>query len=336
MKRLRCAVLGVADEGQELLSAVSGHRGLDLVAVGDSDHPSLRVAAERVRAEPFVDLRLLIVETGPEVIFVSSPAYQAADHLLTAAERGVGVFQLAPWATDFHSAAELVEAFERRSGAYVVARRWSAEPAYTGLRKIEDLLGRVHTIDLSVAGKRCDPETWRGNLRQAGGGALLHEAYEQIDLIISACGLPEQVYSASSWIVGPGEARPYDTEDAMTVVCRYPGDRVATFSSYRSDEPPGWEIALRGSKARAEVTPHRMRVEGQEGGRIVDRRVWRRSRYGGAVGAFVASWQDGAALFSSTARDHLPTMAVIQAAYLSAKTGEAESPGKFLELAGVR
>jgi hypothetical protein len=37
----------------------------------------------------------------------------------------------------------------------------------------------------------------------------------------------------------------------------------------------------------------------------------------------------------SNVTEHLATMATVRAAYLSTKTGQHESPGKFLELSGV-
>jgi hypothetical protein len=53
---------------------------------------------------------------------------------------------------------------------------------------------------------------------------------------------------------------------------------------------------------------------------------------GPQIEEFLTSLRSNPAEVRSTLREHLPTMAVIQAAYLSARTGQPESPGSILEM----
>ena len=63
----------------------------------------------------------------------------------------------------------------------------------------------------------------------------------------------------------------------------------------------------------------------------VQRRTVREDRVvASAISAFGATRREGEKRLESSAREHLSTLAVIEAAYLSAKTGEPESPDRFL------
>lgn len=332
-KRLRCALLGLGGEGKALLDAVLSNRALKLIALGDPEHPALQETAEAAGAQAFADCRLLVVETLPDAVFVALPAYQASDYVRASAERGIAVFQLAPWAIDFEVAATLVRLFGRHKGMHVVARPWQMEPAYERLGDVGELLGRVHTVNVEVMCARCRCEGWLADAHSAGGGALFNDAYEQVDMVVTLCGLPEQVYAVAGWVPGPGEARPYDTEDAMSVVCKYSQDRLATITSCRAADKADWTVTLRGSRASARITPQRLRITAPSGGKIVDRRVRNRNRYSAVVTTFATALREIPVATVSSSRDHLPTMAVMQAAYLSTKTGDPESPTKFLDMA---
>ncbi len=334
MERLRCGVLGLAGEGQTLLEAVAANRALELVALADPDHPALRETAETFHAPVFRDCRSSLVEASPQAAFVALPAFQAVDALRTAAERGIAVFQLAPWAIDFEAAVGVVQLFERSGHPHVIARPWRVEPAYEPLREISPLLGRVYALEVNVTGTRVGRQGWRGDAQRAGGGTLFHDAYEPVDMLVTLCGLPEQVYAITAWVPGPGEPRPYDTEDAMSVLCRYTQDRMVTITSCRTADVGDWKVVLRGSRASAEITPPRLRILDGTGQKVTEKRVRQRNRYSLAVAAFTTALLEGVHDTSSTARQHLPTMALLQAAYLSAKTGHPESPAKLLDLAG--
>ena len=334
MQRLRCGLLGLNGEGRGLLDAVVSNPALELVALGDPEHPGLRETAEQTGAKAFQDCRSLLVETSPEVVFVALPARLAGDYLRTAAEHAIGVFQLAPWAIDFEAAAGLADLFERSVCPHVIARSWQVERAYDRLRALHDLLGRVYAVGVDVIGSSRDRHGWRGDADWVGGGTLYHDAYEQIDMVVTLCGVPEQVYAAAGQITGPGGPRLHDTEDAMSVICNYSQDRFATVTSCRAEVAADWTVTMRGTAATARISPKSMRVTGPAGERISATRVRARNRYRPAVAAFATSLLEKTASIPSSSRDHLPTMAVMQAAYLSAKTGSPESPAAFLRITG--
>lgn len=334
MTRLRCGLLGLEDEGRVLLEALTAHPAFELVALGDPTHRALRETAEALRVPAFQDCRSLLVETTPRAVLIALPPDAAAEPLRICAERGIAVLQTAPWTVNFETAAAVVQSFERAGGLHAVGLPWRCEPAYEPLRDLNAALGRVYAMSVDAGGSLAGRDGWRGDAQRAGGGTLLQDAYEPVDLLVAACGLPNQVHATTGCAAGPADARPYDTEDAIALVGTYAQQRCATVQSCRAAAERGWTVVLRGAQASAEVTPHRLRLTGPAGERLTEKRVRQRQRYAPVLAAFAGALIQGVGNAALASRSHLPTMALMQAAYLSAKTGQPESPARFLALAG--
>lgn len=93
-------------------------------------------------------------------------------------------------------------------------------------------------------------------------------------------------------------------------------------------------MTLCGSRATVAVTPDSMTVTDSEGQCLTQTTVRTTNRYAPAINVFVAALSADVQVIPSGVSEHLGTMATIRAAYLSVKTGQPESPGRFLELTG--
>jgi predicted dehydrogenase len=252
-----------------------------------------------------------------------------------AASAKLAVFVLPPAARSIDGAKELARLFAEVNRPLVVARSWQFEPAYMRLGDLSSLAGHVFAANAQMACPMDEPLGWRGDARRAGGGVLLHEGYEAIDAVVTLLGVPTEVYAATGFLVPPGQTRPYDTEDAATVLCRYADDRTATVSCRRGSAVRSWSLTLWGSKATVEVTPRSMRATDRSGNQVAESMVRTTNRFAPAVNVFATSLAAEVSRMPSEVTEHLGTMASIAAAYLSSRTGQPESPAKFLELPGV-
>ncbi len=177
-------------------------------------------------------------------------------------------------------------------------------------------LGQIATGD--------EPEGWRGDSLRAGGGVLLNGAYAQVDLLVTLLGLPESVYAVCSFARAPGETLNYDTEDTALVLMRWGSDCSAMLVARRGVIPGAWQITLVGTNDTL-VWPAADSSDDDEAG------------MGAHSAAGIARQIRSAAGICETvvrrpdlrARDHLATLAVIEAAYLSAKTGAPEVPARL-------
>ncbi|MCH9058638.1 MAG: Gfo/Idh/MocA family oxidoreductase [Planctomycetes bacterium] len=331
MKRIPAAIIGLRGQGAEFLAAVRDNRRFELLAVADADAGLVRAAAEAGGAKGYTDYRSLVVEQAGEkleALFVALEPFESVEYLTLAATHGINVFHQAPVGRNVEEASAAASAVARRDRLLTVGRYFSADPAYAELGEIETLIGRIHfaTAEVQVAAQ--DLSGWRGDSVRAGGGVLIQGAYTAIDVLVGVLGLPDEVTACLSWRKSPSSARPYDTEDAAIVSMRFSDERIAQLSATRGGARDDWRVTFIGGQGSAEVSPDRLRIKEQGG---VDRwSVIRASnRFAAQIDDFARALRDPDWPRRSTGDDHLDTIAVIEAAYLSAKTNTPESPSRF-------
>ena len=332
MERARVALLGLSGVGAEYLAVIRAHEQFDLVAVADTDPAPLRRCAEELHVRAYEDCRSLIVETshaGLDLLFVAIEPFQSIEFVEMAAARGIGVFHKAPVARNIRETGRLIQRFRESGCPLVVSRPWLFEPAFAGLRQLTELAGhvfaaaaRVQTVDT--------PAGWRGDSVRAGGGVLLNGAYEAVDMLVYLLGLPGTVYTQCGTDTAPGTGCKYDTEDVAIVSLRFGPGQVACVTACRGATDPSWEMTLMGTRGTVRLTPEGMMITQRGGAGLQSHTVQTPRRAAPAINTFGLSWLSSEPPFQSTVHEHLPTMAVIEAAYLSAKTGAPESPRRLL------
>ena len=346
MERLKTALIGLAGVGGDYLAALRSDDGFDLVAVADTDPEVLRRHVEGASLRAYDDYRSLIVETahaGLDVLFVALEPFQSIEFMELAASRGIGVFHKAPFARNVEEARRVIARFDANGCSFMVSRFWQCEPTFADVANLSELIGRAHNA-AGIVRTADHADGWRGDRGRAGGGVLLNGAYEQLDMLVSVLDVPGSVYAQCSVEGAPGAARKYDTEDAATLSLKLKGNRTASVTAWRSAPDPGWHITFVGEKGTVKLCEDGMTVVhrgeslecgtgfqpvGPTGWRAVPQTV-RKNPIAAAVSAVRAAHLAGNGLLTSTAADHLKTLAVIEAAYLSAKTGSPETPTRFL------
>lgn len=346
MKPLRVGLLGLAGAGRELFDALRASQHVDLVAVADQDRSLTAKLAERAGAQGRDDYRRLIAESAAsalDAVFVALPAVEAQEYLRQAAGCKLAAYVVPPFARDVDTAAELIGLFPDDDHPLIVARTWQHEPAYAGLGNLAEIAGDVFAVEGQVTENIGEAPEWLGDSRRAGGGVLLCGAYEVVDAVVTLLGLPEAVYAARSFTVLPGQARPHDTEDAAAVVFRYCNDRAAGITCRRAASGGTWTLTLAGTRATVTVTPKALTVTDENGKLVSETFVTSCNRFAPQIGAVAVALAakatpliSQATPLASQATTHLGTLATLAAAYLSIRTGQAESPRGVLELATTR
>lgn len=329
--------MGLYDAGIDLFEALCADPLIELVAVADRDRERASAMGEQCGAAAFDDYRRVIVEaaaTDLDVLFVALPAYEAEEYLSLAAGRELVVFALPPACRRFETMAQIATAYESGRSPLLVGREWYFQPVFNPLRNLEDLAGHVYHAVAEVTSPANDVQGWRGDFDRAGGGVLLHAGYNLTDALVLLLGVPDEVFATSAYSVPPDRARPYNTEDAMSVVCRYGGDRNASLTCRRAGSAASWRLTLYGSTATVEATPQGLTLTDIAGRKVLETPEAAPNRLAATVSAVATGLATGVQQIPCGAGDHLGTMATIEAAYLSVKTGQVESPRRLLELTG--
>lgn len=331
MKQRKVALIGLTGEGCEFLDALLSEDRFDLIGIADTDTDALRRCAETTGIRAFDDYRSLIVETahtGLDVLFVAIEPFQSVEFVKMAAAHGIGVFHKAPFARNFREAEQIVNQFEDGRCPLVVARSWLFHPALAGLDQLGELVGHVYAATARV--ETVDtPAGWRGDSAQAGGGVLLNGAYETLDMLIHLLGPARSVHARCTVAAVAGAPRKHDTEDVAIVSLDLGGKRVACLTAVRGATQPHETIVLYGTDGTIEIRDNCMTVTPD----VSDPEDFFVTESDGpavhAVRAFSKALLADTQQPPSTGGEHLHTMAAIEAAYLSARTGAPESPDRF-------
>ena len=308
--------------------------------MGDPDDKLLRRTTESIPAQAYNDYRSLIVETsrdGLDWLFVALAPFRSLEFVHLAAQHGVGVFHKSPPARNLDEAVKLVNRFDRCGCPLIVSRPWRFEPAFQTLTTIAKRIGWVYAATAELRTTHDGRAGWRGDSERAGGGVLLNDAYAELDMLVNLLGIPQQVGASCGYATTPGAARPYDTEDTSIVSMQFGQGRIAGVCAHRCAYDEHHRLALFGTEGNAQVLPDRLVVtdRGAEAGQTL--RVRAKNRFAAELRA-LADWhfqraENPERKHPSTGADHLATLAVVQAAYLSARTGSPESPDSFPQYA---
>jgi predicted dehydrogenase len=328
-RRIKAGILGISGCGAEMLEALRSCEMVDLIALADRDSDLAKERAADLGIEGYDDYRSFVVEQPMEALFVSAAPFACHEHLKLAASRGIHVWRETPLARTVQESVRLLEAFDAGKARLAVCRSWRFIGIGGGIADPSELVGQPYAARGISLEYRTDPLGWRGDSERAGGGALIDQAYELVDAIVQWMGLPDQVAATTTRRSG---TQPYDTEDTASVMLRYLNGSMATVVAHRRTHPRSWSLVFDGPQGTLAIEPDWVVIRTSEGKEVQQPRPDRRSIYAAQIAAFAQAILTDAKTYASAAREHLATVAVIETAYLSARTGEPESPAKLYHL----
>ena len=334
---MKVGLMGLGRGGRQLAEALLASSWCDLVAVAGSkpeqiesfteDHPGIAAGD---------DFRSLIVANPLDALFVAVPPFRRGKYLTLANDHGLPVWMLPPAARRFDEAIEIMAQSERAGYPVVVARSWGFEPALQPDAVGLDQFGRFFFARGNVMTCLPDDLDWRGDSVRAGGGVLLDCGYGLIDTVVQVMGMPSSVHAAAKGVSRPGGRFPYDTEDTTAVVCQFRGGAMAVISACWTSGPERWELELHGTGGSVHIDRDRVVCRDRPGETPLREQPRSADPFSPLIEDFLSALGSNAANVRPPLREHLPTMAVIQAAYLSARTGQPESPSTIFQMHDVK
>ena len=332
---LRVAVIGLDDPAKLILMGLIATSGLKLVGLADRDRDRLDAFARSNDCPTYLDQRIMLIETKPQIVFINAPRHQEAELLSLAAELGIAAVKPFPLGRNFDEAVTLTKLFDKAKLGLFVHSPYRYSGGFDAVSEWIGQLGQVHLIQDECFLTResgCPTQGWQASKAQAGGGVLLDYAYPGLELITSQFGLPELVHCVTKTGLCAQSERPYETEDLSTLKMIFGSGTLATSLALRVAASNSRQTIYHG--ARGQLT---LKV-GSVGFRPVgDQLITRRFRdkpakpYARQARELLQVLRSEQAP-ASTAREHLQAMAIIEAAYLSSRTGQPESPSHFYEL----
>jgi len=354
-RKLKAGVLGLSEEGLALLKVASAVEHFEIVAVGDKDGTVAEKVAEQYQCAGFDDYRQLITEvdsrSGSGVgdslrrndigcLLVAGGMYSCDEQVRMAMKKKFNVLKLAPAARNFEEAAVFVRLAEDEGVKFAIASPMRFARSYLALHEYLQQ-GRMEQVFLITAlcsvGNNEHP-AWHTDPKLSGGGALLRDCYGLIDQILWNFPAPEQVYSLNTNLAADKQQRHYLTEDTAVVAMKFSDTLTGNIVGSKAFGPREEFLKLYGKDRIVTVSNTCFSVSDGRGQKIEE------SEYEDDDVSCMKAVLENFALsilspeknkLCSSGRDNLKNMAVIESAYLSARTGMAEEPGRILQMVQI-
>lgn len=279
----------------------------------------------------FDDPRTLIMQAEVSAVLLCLSPHAGAELSLAAIDKGLHVWRLPPLT---HTFAEATELHRRLRGSHVVymVPSWWSHAAET-VRDMIDSVGlqmRYSECFVSAVGPSADH--WRANRSAAGGGVLAHDAYAMLEALVALRGLPETVQATLLRCRTPRDAAPRETEDIATVLLRYESGLALIRAAW--DLPPfgsetthyGPSEAVRYSDARVTAID----ADGKSTAELPMPSGFPLRTLDAFAGNVSGRADSGVVLQALSA--HLAVAALLETCYLSARTGQPETPRRLYEV----
>ena len=341
-KKLKTAILGLNDRGLELLEAALETDLYEITAVADSSPEILQTIVDKYQCGAFEDYRQLVMQNQLDVLFVAAGHHLRAEHTRSAMKKKFNILKLIPPGLNFEQAAELFALAEKEKVRYTIANTARYSPGFGLLREYLQSLdpNSVHLITALCYTPGESDEThhrWLSDPRLAGGGVLLRDCYTLIDQIILNFGIPQQVYSLKTSDAPDRQQRLSITEDTAILTMKFSDTLMVNLSASRTFGPPQCQLRLHSAKEFVTVSEDSFIVSDNSG------KATKRSNFKSVRAGSISRMLEDFALsiespdknkFAAHADVDINNMAVIESAYLSAKTSMPEEPGRILEMVG--
>ena len=340
--KLKTAILGLNEKGRLLLEAASQVELLQIEAVADSQTKLAQDTAEQYKCTAYDDYRQVVVQKPFDCLLVADELHCWEPWLKTAIKNKCNILKVSPAARNFGEAAELVRLAEQQGVKFGVVNAMRFSESCLSLRRFckEPGIGRVFLISVFCAAGVGVLPSWQTDPKLAGGGVLLYEGYELIDQILWNFGMPQQVYCVSTSKAIDRKQRLLATEDTAVITMKFDDAQVGniTVSRIALPDQQGFSMNIYGSARNLMVGKNTFVVNNSTGQteqmlHYDDDEVRRTASVIENFALSIVS-PDNNKLCSSAA-ENLSNMAVIESAYLSARTGFPEEPAKIMQMTRI-
>lgn len=305
-------------------------KGIEVVAICDTDLPKARALAERYQIRGvFDDLQDLLANESLDALLLCTPNHMHEPHILAGLSAGLHVLVEKPLAMTTASAQKLVRAAEKRDRVVMVGMSHRYRPDAQAIRQfvLNGELGEIDSVRGSwhVARPSRAQFGWRQRKEQAGGGVMLDLGLTVLDLSLWLIGNPRPIrVSASLSRAGRGD-RAIEQSGSAFVVCENDLSIFLDVTWRNIGDGERFGVGIRGSKGSAGINP--LQVWKEMHGMAHDvSPTGSGSRENPYTASFRAQWAHFMAAVAGGVpqpplQDHVVLHEVLEAIYKSAESG---------------
>ena len=337
--RLKTAVLGLDNQGQLLLEAASQTDYFLIQAVADKDIKLAEKLALQYNCTAYDDYRQLIIQNQFDCMLVAAPIHSCDEYIKMAMKKTTNILKLPPPARNFQEAAELVRLADDENIKFAIANPKRFSQSFLALRQFlqQNQIEQLFLITAFCTARQQNTGSWQTDPELAGGGVLLHNCYQIIDQIIWNFSVPQQIYCINTNTANDRQQRSYLTEDTAAATMKFTDSfLLGNLIASKAFGPEQEILKIYGKDKILTAGNTKFTISDSLG------QVGQESEYNyDELGLYNTLLQNFALSIlapdknklCSSGRENLNDVAVIEAAYLSARTAMPEEPARILKMA---
>jgi len=337
--KLKTAILGLEGEGQLLVKAASQVDYFQILAVADRDTNLAEKVAAEYKCASYDDYRQLVIQNELDCLLVAAGMHACDEHIRSAMKKKFNILKLAPAARNFDEAVEFVRLAEDENVKFAIANPYRFAGSFRAFRQflLEERLEEVFLITAFCNVGDESRSGWRSDPKLAGGGVLLCDCYQIIDQIMWTFPIPQSVYSLNTSQAADKKQRLCLTEDTSLVTMKFSDTLTGSLVAFRQAGPGAKQelLSVYGKDRILTVSASRFAVSNGLG-QIIEETKSEDDEHGRMVGLLkdfaMSILLPEENKLTSSGRENLKGMAVIEAAYLSARTSMPEEPAWVLQM----
>jgi len=233
-------------------------KGIEVVAICDTDMPKARALADRFKVpDAFSDIEELLEYEELDAIAICTPNHLHEPHVMAALSANLHVFVERPLALNAAEVQQVLRAAEKKKRVLMVAlnHRYRADVQIVRSFVQSGELGKVQSVRGSwhVFRPSRSQLGWRTRRDEAGGGAMLDLGYAILDLGLWLADGPKPLrVSASLDISSDGSVEP---SGSAFVVCENDFSVFLDVTWRHIGEGERFGVGVRGSRGTAGINP---------------------------------------------------------------------------------
>jgi predicted dehydrogenase len=284
-------------------------------------------------AQWYDDTRVLIAQGEIDALVIGTSPRVGATMGAVAASHDVHVWRRPPLGRNFAEAVEVARRMQTVTVVCRIASWW--EHVESQLRWAFGVQGGFKALfsELLVSAAGPSLKSWRSSQVDAGGGVLAYEAYPALEALTALRGLPASVVGAIGKCRRRPEEAPRETEDVASAIYRYDGGGIASVRAT-------WDIrsfenltAHHGADSSIRYGVDSVSVSAADG-EVLEERGLPDGSLAAEMVRFAAEIAEHPQTESDTSsiERHLAVSALLEATYLSSRTGQPEIARRLFEV----
>jgi predicted dehydrogenase len=322
----------------------SGH--FVIAAVGDERQDRAESWARKYECPVFTDYRQLIIQTQADFLLFGSPAYQCIEFIRLGIQQKFHILKTCPPTLNFSQLAELYRLAKKEKVLFLTLQKGRFGLPFEHVRNCLAESSRQKEQPWHLISAVChvpmgelEPQMrWLYDPNMAGGGVLLQDCYDLIDELLLCFGLPQKVYALAISQAPDRQQRMSLTEDTAIVAMQFTDSLIAHICGSRTLGPARRHLRIHGKQQHLTAADQEVVLYDNSGNLLVQK-----TYPGDDLPSQKRMLENLAESFADPQKHplypcygfDLNTFAVIEAAYLSTRTGMAEDPSRILKLADI-